>query len=149
MPIADGWINIFRLDDTEPVPEMDAVLAPGEELFGNGGGAAWVQMTLADALASMDRAGCDRALLTVSDGGQNDVVTKSPPLEVGLEACARAPERLRLAYALENVSNPARVAREIVAAAQHDEVFAVGVFPSYLRTDIDDRLLYPIYAACC
>jgi predicted TIM-barrel fold metal-dependent hydrolase len=146
--ITDGWINIFRLDDTEPVPEMDAFLAPGEALFGNGGGEAWVQMTLADALASMDRAGCERALLTVSDGGTNDVVTKSPPLEVGLEACARAGGRLRLAYALENVSNPARVAREIVAAGRHDEVAAVGVFPSYLRTDLDDRLLYPIYAAC-
>jgi predicted TIM-barrel fold metal-dependent hydrolase len=149
MPITDGWINIFRLDDTEPVPEMDEFLAPGEALFGNGGGAAWVRMTLADALASMDAAGCERALLTVSDGGTNDVVTKSPPLEIGLEACARAAGRIRLAYALENVANPARVAREIVAAAQHDEVVAVGVFPSYLRTDIDDRLLYPIYAACC
>jgi predicted TIM-barrel fold metal-dependent hydrolase len=147
--ITDGWINVFRLDDTEPVPAMDAFLAPGEELFGNGGGEAWVSMTLADALASMDRASCERALLTVSDGGQNDVVTKSPPLEVGLEACARADGRLRLAYALENVSNPARVAREIVAAGQHDEVVAVGVFPSYLHTDLDDRLLYPIYSACC
>jgi len=146
--IADGWINVFRLDDSEPVPAMDAFLAPGEELFGNGGGEAWVRMTLADALRSMDAAGCERAVLTVSDGGANDVVTKSPPLEVGLEACARAPERLRLAYALENVSNPAKVAREIVASAQHDEVVAVGVFPSYLRTDLDDRLLYPIYAAC-
>lgn len=149
MRITDGWINVFRLDDTEPLPEMDAFLAPGEALFGNGGGEVWVRMTLADALASMDRAGCERALLTVSDGGVNDVATRSVPLDAGLEACARADGRLRLVYALENVSNPARVAREIVAAAQHDEVVAVGVFPSYLRTDIDDRLLYPIYAACC
>jgi predicted TIM-barrel fold metal-dependent hydrolase len=145
---ADGWINVFRLEDTEPVPAIDAFLAPGEELFGNGGPDAWVRVTLADALASMDAAGIERGVLTVSDGGANDIVTKSPPLEVGLAACARAGGRLRLAYALESVAHPARVARQIVAAGVYDEVVAVGVFPSYLHTDLDDRLLYPIYAAC-
>jgi predicted TIM-barrel fold metal-dependent hydrolase len=146
--ITDGWLNVFRLSEDEPVPEMDDFLAPGEKLFGGGGGAAWVQMTLDDGLAAMDAAGCERALLTVSDGGVNQFKTRSPDLERGLEACARVPDRLRLMYALENVSSPAVVARQIAAAGVHDEVVGVGVFPSYLGVDLDDRLMYPIYAAC-
>ncbi len=144
----DGWLNVFRLSDDEPVPEVDPFLAPGADLFGGGGGAAWVAMTLDDGLQAMDAAGCERALLTVSDGGENAMVTRSPSLDAGLQACARVPDRLRLVYALENVTSPARVARQIVDAGRHDEVVAVGVFPSYLRTDLDDRLLYPVYAAC-
>jgi predicted TIM-barrel fold metal-dependent hydrolase len=148
MTITDGWLNVFRLSDDEPVPELDDFLAPGEALFGGGGGAVWVTMTLDDGLRAMDAAGCERALLTVSDGGKNSFRTRSPVLEKGLEACAGASGRLRLAYALENVSSPAVVARQVVAAGQHDAVVAVGVFPSYLGVDLDDRLMYPVYAAC-
>ena len=148
MTITDGWLNVFRLSADEPMPPVDPFLAPGAELFGGGGGEAWVAMTLDDGLAAMDAAGCERALLTVSDGGDSPFVTRSPSLDHGLDACARVPDRLRLAYALENVRSPAVVARQIAAAGRHDEVVAVGVFPSYLGVDLDDRLMYPIYAAC-
>lgn len=148
MPTTDGWFNIFRLTADEPVQEVDEFLAPAERLFGNGDGAHWLAMTLDDGLAALDAAGVERALLNVSDHGANLIVSRSPGLDVGLEACDRAGGRLKLVVGLEDASKPMDTMRAVQRYAEHDDVVGVGIFPSWIKADITDRRLYPIYAAC-
>src|SRR5205807_2447524 len=130
------------------VQEVDAVLEPGDRLFGGGGGEVWLSTTLDQGLAAMDAAGVERALLTVAPGGPAPVVSRPPLVEVGLEACARAGDRLRLVLQLEDISNPAVAARHVAEFGGLEEVVAVGVWPSFLRCDLNDPRLYPVYAAC-
>ena len=52
MPITDGWFNVFRLSDDEPVQAADAFLEPGDRLFGGGGGEAWLSVTLDQGLGN-------------------------------------------------------------------------------------------------
>jgi uncharacterized protein len=148
VPITDGWFNVFRLSDDEPVQGVDAFLEPGDALFGGGGGEAWLAVTLDQGLAAMEAAGVERALLTVSPGGPAPVISRPPLVDVGLEACRRADDRLRLVLQLDDVSDPALAARHVREFGELDEVVAVGVWPSYLRCDLNDPRLYPVYAAC-
>ncbi|MEO6158419.1 MAG: amidohydrolase family protein, partial [Ilumatobacteraceae bacterium] len=147
MTIIDGWFNIFRLDADERVQDVDVFLEPAQRMFRNGDGQQWMSTTLDDGLAALDAAGADRALLTVSMGGDNPVLSRAPLVEVGLEACRRADGRLKLVIALEDVNFPIATARRLAQYAALDEVVGLGVFPSYLRTDLNDRRLYPVYAA--
>lgn len=147
MPIIDGWFNIFRLTEDDPVQEVDAFLEPAQRMFNNGDGQTWLGTTLADGLAALDDAGADRALLTVGLGGRNIVQSRNPGVQVGLEACRRADGRLKLVVAIDDVEQPIAVARRLTELAALDEVVGVGIWPSYLRTDSNDRRLYPIYAA--
>lgn len=147
MPIADGWFNIFRLEADEPVQAVDAFLEPAQRLFGNGNGHEWLSTTLDDGLAALDAADAEYALLTVSLGGDNPVTSRAPLVEVGLEACRRSGGRLKLIIAVDDVSFPIATARRIKELGELDEVAGLGIWPSYLRTDINDRRLYPLYAA--
>lgn len=148
MPITDGWFNVFRLSEDEPVQEMDAFLEPGDRLFGEGGGAAWLAVTLDQGLEAMDAGGCERAVLTVRQDGRSSVMSRPPTVEVGLEAVKRAPDRVRLALQLDDVSSPVAAARSVTEHASLDELVMVGVWPSFLHCDLNDRRLYPVYAAC-
>jgi predicted TIM-barrel fold metal-dependent hydrolase len=147
MTIVDGWFNIFRLDADEPVQAVDAFLEPAQRMFRNGDGQQWLSTTLAEGLASLDAAGVQQALLTVSMGGDNPVLSRAPLVEVGLEACRRAEGRLKLVIALDDVNFPIAAARRLTEYAALDDVVGLGIFPSYLRTDLNDRKLYPLYAA--
>lgn len=148
MPITDGWFNVFRLSEDEPVQEIDAFLEPGDRLFGGGGAPVWMATTLDQGLAAMDAGGCERAVLTVRQDGRTSVVSRPPTVEAGLEMVQRAPDRLRLALQLDDVSSPVAAARSIAEHAQLDEMVMVGVWPSFLQCDLNDRRLYPAYAAC-
>src|SRR2546421_1934358 len=148
VPITDGWFNVSRLSDDEPVQAADAFLEPGDRLFGGGGGEAWLSVTLDQGLAAMEAAGVERALLTVSPGGPAPVISRPPLVDVGLEACRRADDRLRLVLALEDVSDPVLAASQVAEFGELDEVVAIGVWPSFLRCGLNGPRLYPRYAAC-
>ncbi len=148
MPITDGWFNVFRLSDDEPVQDIDPFLAPGDKLFGGGGGEAWMAVTLDQGLQAMDAGGCERAVLTVRQDGKCTVLSRPPTIEVGVEAVKRAPDRLRLALQIDDVSSPVAAARAVTDFAALDDAVMVGVWPSFLHCDLNDRKLYPIYAAC-
>jgi len=148
MPTADGWFNIFRLSDDDPVQPVDDFLAPAEALFGNGDGADWLATTLDQGLAALDAGGIERAVLNVSDQGPNIIRSRSPGIEFGLDACARAEGRLKMVIGIESATNPMEVVRMIQRYGSRDEVVGLGIFPSWIKTDIIDRRLYPIYAAC-
>jgi predicted TIM-barrel fold metal-dependent hydrolase len=148
MPITDGWVNVFRLDDDDPVQAPDADMEAVGDLFRGDGPAAWLAGTLADALEAMDGAGVERAVLTVGDGpGKADAVTLLG-VEAGVEACRRAPHRLRLTLQIQDVTSPHAAARLVREHGGRDEVVAVGVMPSYVGCDLSDRKLYPVYDAC-
>src|SRR6476646_8827448 len=95
VPITDGWFNVFRLSEDEPVQEIDAFLEPGDRLFGGGGGPAWLAVTVDQGLEAMDAGGCERAVLTVRQDGTTLTRSRPPTVEVGLEMVKRAPDRLR------------------------------------------------------
>jgi predicted TIM-barrel fold metal-dependent hydrolase len=150
MPIADGWMNVFRLTDADPVPSPDADLQVVGELFGGSGPEVWLAQTVGDALEAMDQTGTERGLLTVraqSAGGPagND---KLLSVEDGLTACRMADERFRLVLHLQDVRSPRDNACLVREHAAIDEIVALGVFPSYLGADLHDRRLYPVYEAC-
>jgi predicted TIM-barrel fold metal-dependent hydrolase len=148
MPITDGWVNVFRLDDDDPIQAPDADMEAVGDLFRGDGPAAWLAGTLADALASMDAAGVERAVLTVGEGDGKPGAVSLLGVEAGLEACRRAPDRLRLTLQIQDVTSPHAAARLVREHGARDEVVAVGVMPSYVGCDLGDRKLYPVYDAC-
>ena len=149
MPTADGWLNVFRLTELEPVQDADADLRAVHGLFGGDGPAAWLATTADDALTVMDDTATERALVTVRLGGappQNAV--RLGDLEFGLALCRRAPARFRLVLQAQDLSAPQDAARLVRQHGDLDEVAAIGVFPGHLGVDITDRRLYPLYSAC-
>ena len=147
MPITDGWVNVFRLDGDDPVQAPDADMESVGDLFRGDGPVAWLHTTVADALAAMDASGTERAVLTVGEAGKADAVTLLS-VEDGIEACRRAPDRLRLTLQIQDVSSPQAAVRLVREHGAREEVVAVGVMPSYVGCDLDDRKLYPVYSAC-
>jgi hypothetical protein len=150
VPTIDGWLNVFRLDADDPVQEPDDAMQAVGELFRGAGPAAWLTTTLDDALAAMDASGTERALLTVADASARTRAGANTLLSVdaGLEACRRAPDRVRLVLQIQDVSSPHDAARQVREHAARDDVVAVGVMPSQVGADLDDRKLYPVYDAC-
>jgi predicted TIM-barrel fold metal-dependent hydrolase len=147
VPVTDGWINVFRLDADDPVQAPDDDMKAVGELFRGDGPAAWLSTTVADALAAMDQSGTERALLTVGEAGKPSAVTLLGVAD-GIEACRRAPDRLRLTLQIQDVSSPHAAAQLVREHGAREEVVAVGVMPSYVGYDLDDRKLYPLYDAC-
>src|SRR3954468_2265037 len=121
MPITDGWLNVFRLDDHDPVQAPDADMQAVGDLFRGDGPAAWLRTTVADALAAMDASGTERAVLTVGEAGKTDAVALLS-VEDGFEACRRAPDRLRLTLQIQDVSSPHVAARQVREHGARDEV---------------------------
>jgi predicted TIM-barrel fold metal-dependent hydrolase len=148
MPITDGWLNVFRLDEDDPVQVPDADMEAVGDLFRGDGPAAWLRTTVADGLGAMDAAGVERALLTVGDGGGKADAVTLLSVEDGVEACRRAPDRLRLTLQIQDVSSPHAAARLVREHGDREEVVCVGVMPSYVGCDLNDRKLYPVYDAC-
>jgi predicted TIM-barrel fold metal-dependent hydrolase len=150
MPIIDGWLNVFRLSADDPVQVPDDDLRSVHALFGGDGPDAWLTTTVDDALRVMDQTGTERALLTVGEGQVRGRSTSVSLLGIadGMEACRRAPERLRVVLQLQDVSSPHAAARLVREHGPRDEVVAVGVMPSYVGCDLGDRKLYPAYDAC-
>lgn len=150
MPIADGWLNVFRLSAADPVPTPDADMRVVGQLFGGKGPDSWVTHTVADALEAMNQTGTDRGLLTVralpaeGTGGAANLLS----VEDGRTACKMADGRFRLVLHLQGVTSPRSAACLVREHAALDEVVAVGVFPAYLEIDLHDRRLYPVYEAC-
>src|SRR4051812_47615199 len=118
------------------------------DLFRGAGPEAWLSTTVADALAAMDDSGTERAVLTVGEGGGKPAAVTLLSVEDGVEACRRAPDRLRLTLQIQDVSSPHAAARLVREHGGRDEVVAVGVMPSYVGCDLGDRKLYPVYDAC-
>lgn len=148
MPVADGWINVFRLDAEDAVQAPDDDMKAVGDLFRGAGPEAWLATTVADALGAMDESGTERAVLTVGDGGGKPSAVTLLSVEDGIEACRRAPDRLRLTLQIQDVTSPNAAARLVRAHGGRDEVVCVGVMPSYVGCDLNDRKLYPAYDAC-
>jgi uncharacterized protein len=151
MPVVDGWLNVFRVSADDPVQAPDAGLRATHELFGGADPSSWLATTLDDALEVMDRTGTERALVGVTmrhPEERRSADVELPPLAVGLAACRRAPQRIRLVSQVHDVSSPHALARAVREHGAHDEVVAVGVFPAALACDLNDRRLYPAYSAC-
>ncbi|MEN3271646.1 MAG: uncharacterized protein V7636_407 [Actinomycetota bacterium] len=147
MPVTDGWLNVFRLDAGDPVQAPDDDMKAVGDLFRGAGPEAWLSTTPADALDAMDASGVERAVLTVGEGGKASAVTLLS-VEDGIEACRRAPDRFRLTLQIQDVSSPHAAARLVREHGGRDEVVCVGVMPSYVGCDLNDRKLYPVYDAC-
>ena len=151
MPRVDGWLNVFRLSADDPVQVPDAGLASTHELFGGDDPTSWLATTLDDGLAAMDRTGTERALIGVTTRRPTErrpAAVEFPSLEVGLAACRREPQRIRLVSQVHDVSSPHAVAHVVREHGALDEVVAIGVFPAALGCDLNDRKLYPAYSAC-
>lgn len=150
MPTVDGWLNVFRMSDDDPIQTPDANFTATQELFGGADASSWLATTLDDAIAAMDTTGTDRALIGVTTGSQpaRSAAVDFASLEFGLEACRRQPDRIRLVAQIHDVSSPHAAARLVHEHGALDEVVAVGVFPAALGCDLNDRKLYPAYSAC-
>src|SRR4051794_38670129 len=141
-------MNVFRLDAGDPVQAPDDDMKAVGELFRGDGPEAWLSTTVADALAAMDGSGTERAVLTVGEGVGKAAAVTLLSVEDGVEACRRAPDRLRLTLQIQDVSSPHAAARLVREHGGRDEVVAIGVMPSYVGCDLGDRKLYPLYDAC-
>lgn len=143
-------MNAFRLGAEDAVPSPDADMRVVGRLFGGSGPEAWVTNTVDDALDAMNQTGTDRGVLTVralpADGPQASASLMS--VDDGLAACRMAADRFRLVLHIQDVASPHASACLVRDHAALDEVVAVGVYPAYLRCDLHDRRLYPVYEAC-
>ncbi len=149
MPITDGWLNVFRLSEADPIQDPDADLRATHELFGGSGPQSWLSTTIDNVLEVMDKTGVERGLLTASLGGiPRPGSVRLGSAAFGVKACRRAPERFRMVLQLQDVSSPHDAARLVREHGALDEVAAIGIFPGHLGCDITDRRLYPLYSAC-
>jgi predicted TIM-barrel fold metal-dependent hydrolase len=150
MPTTDGWMNVFRLAAADAAPAPDADMRVVGRFFGGSGPDAWVTNTVADALDAMNQTGTDRGVLTVralpAVGPQGSASLMT--VEDGIEACRMADERFRLVLHIQDVASPRAAACLVREHAALDEVVGIGVYPAYLRCDLHDRRLYPVYEAC-
>ncbi|HRE02103.1 MAG TPA: amidohydrolase family protein [Ilumatobacteraceae bacterium] len=151
-PLIDGWLNVFRLTADDPIQAPDAHTAATNELFGGDAASSWLATTLADGITAMDASGVARALIGVTTRAagapQPGQGVDFGPVEFGLEACRREPDRVRLVLQVHDVTLPHAAAAQVRRHGALDEVVAVGVFPAALGCDITDRRLYPLYSAC-
>lgn len=147
MRTIDGWVNVSRVGDDDPVRKPNAGWKRTAQFFGEDAD-RWFASALSDLTAAMDACAVDQGLLTVS----NDRVGKSTAggitLEQGLAIAAETPDRFRLVYQVARIDRPTRSMDRIEELAANPAVAAAALFPATLGCDILDRRLYPLYAAC-
>jgi predicted TIM-barrel fold metal-dependent hydrolase len=99
--------------------------------------------TLTDLLSTMDAEGIDHAVMHAeSEGGESAEALNESLLKV----IAEHPGRFSGIGAVDtNPLRPTKIARQVAAAADAG-LLGVSLQPAFTGVDIDDRVLYPMYA---
>jgi predicted TIM-barrel fold metal-dependent hydrolase len=130
----DIWVNVL------PPEALDAFLGqPGFEgigdLFGDFGDASGLDVLI----AVMDRCEVEVGVMTAGlSAGTEDM----------LALADKHPGRLLVAALADAPNTPTANARRVRELARHDGLRLVRVAPLVSQVPIDDRLWYPLYAAC-
>lgn len=142
MEVVDGWANVLSPQLAAAWAQRDEN-ASVEELFGDEltAGAA-----VADLLATMGDAGVAAAVVTAGLRVGGDGPAHS--VEELLTETAEAGGRLLVSATVDRPGEPTANTRRIRALAGRDRFVMVRVTPFLEQHPLDDRLYYPVYAAC-
>lgn len=101
-------------------------------------------LALATTLAALDAAGIERGLLSAWHGPQGALIANDE-----VAACvAQAPQRFAGIGSVD-LARPAQVCGEVQRCAEQLGFKGMRVLPWLWRLAPNDRLFYPLYAACC
>jgi predicted TIM-barrel fold metal-dependent hydrolase len=133
MRAIDGWINVRM-----PGPPAPWQIAVAQQLFKRPAEEIFRPYSIPEILELMDRAGVERAIVTVTVNG--------PDPEV-LAFADKHPDR----FAISAVIDPRRgmkALRELESLKAQHPVRVARVIPCLLGLPPDDRAYYPLYAKC-
>jgi predicted TIM-barrel fold metal-dependent hydrolase len=133
--VVDIWVNLL------PPDAIKAFLGqPGFEGIGEFFGGDFGDASGADVLtAAMDRTGVDIGIMTAGlSAGTEDV----------LLVADKHSGRLLVAAMVDSPTTPTANVRRVRALAQHERFCLIRVSPLVAQYPLNDKLYYPVYAAC-
>jgi predicted TIM-barrel fold metal-dependent hydrolase len=133
--VVDIWVNLL------PPEAIKAFLGqPGFEGIGEFFGGDFGEASGADVLlAVMDRTGVDVGIMTAGlSAGTEDV----------LVVADKYPGRLLVSAMVDSPTTPTVNVRRVRALAAHERFCLVRVSPLVAQYPLNDKLYYPVYAAC-
>jgi predicted TIM-barrel fold metal-dependent hydrolase len=136
MTVVDLWVNAL----TGKAAEAFMGQAGNEGIPELLGGDLSAASTFTQLLTTMDACGVDIGVVALG--------LSAPETEDILAEVAAHPDRLRAALTVDRPDRPARQSARLRALAQHPAVALVRVTPLVHQYPLNDKLYYPIYAAC-
>lgn len=133
--VVDIWVNLL------PPEAIRAFLGqPGFEGMGEFFGGDFGDASGTDALlAVMDATGVDTGIITAGlSAGTEDVLVLAD----------KHPGRLLVSAMVDTPTTPTANVRRVRELAQHERFRLVRVSPLVAQIPLNDRLYYPVYAAC-
>lgn len=137
MSAVDIWVNLVPPDATARL-SGDASGHGAEELFGEGVRAGSGED---DLLAAMDATGVQTAVLTAG-------LSAGTGAEDFLEVADRNPGRFLVSGMVIKAADPDGNAERVRELAKHPRFSMVRVAPLVEQVPLNDRVYYPVYAAC-
>ncbi len=144
-PIVDAWVNIFperfAAEWSAKRENADVGMLFGED-FSRG-------RTVDQLLEAMDDAGVDIGILTSGLRDPERAHAKGMYAPEDFVAVAEAhPGRFAVSITVERAGRPTENARRIRELAENEHIALARVTPLVEQYDLNDRLYYPVYAAC-
>jgi predicted TIM-barrel fold metal-dependent hydrolase len=138
--VVDIWVNLL------PPDALKAFLGqPGFEGIGDLFGAGMFEQDSGDAsgldvlITAMDKTGVDVGVITAGlSAGTEDV----------LALADKQPERLLVSAMVDSPTTPTANVGRVRALADHERFCMVRVSPLVAQFPLNDKLYYPVYAAC-
>jgi len=135
MGVVDLWVNLLPPDAIKPFlaqPGFEGI----QQFFGSDLGDASGADVL---LAVMDACGVDAGVITAGlSAGTEDV----------LAVADKHPDRLFVSALVDAPTTPTQNVRRIRELAEHPHLRLLRVSPLVAQFPLNDRLYYPLYAAC-
>ena len=133
--IVDIWVNLMPPEAIEAFLGQPGFEGIGELFGGDFGDASGLDVLI----AVMDRTGVDIGIMTAGlSAGTEDFLTLAE----------KHPGRLLVAAMVDSPTTPTANVARVRALAQHERFSLIRVSPLVAQYPLNDKLYYPVYAAC-
>ncbi|MGZ4214043.1 MAG: amidohydrolase family protein [Actinomycetota bacterium] len=133
--IVDIWVNLLPPDAIKAFMGQSGFEGIGDFFGGDFGDASGLDVLI----AVMDRTGVDVGIMTAGlSAGTEDVLTLAD----------KHPGRLLVSAMVDSPTTPTANVARVRALAQHERFCMVRVSPLVAQYPLNDKLYYPVYAAC-
>ena len=133
--VVDIWVNLLPPDAIKAFMGQPGFEGIGEFFGGDFGDASGMDVLM----TVMDQTGVDVGVMTagLSDGTEDVLLLAD-----------KQPGRLLVSAMVDSPTTPMQNVKRVRALAQHDRFCMVRVSPLVAQYPLNDKLYYPIYAAC-